>query len=199
MFKAPPGQGGKLGRLIKKKFLYIAFILLLMLLSCKSKDEESPVVELVKPRQRVVCNVCEVLVNANDNVGVVKTEIYLDNQLVQSADDSICVYQWNTRSVSDNSSHIIYAYAYDLEGNKGYSDTVSVIAFNNLDNTEIFIWLYDHLDVFYDSTIQQSIDCSYWLEQTIIANGYNCDKLYFLPPDLSSYKVGFVTLGWERC
>jgi len=188
-----------MGHLIKKIVSYITVIFLMLLWSCKSKDEESPVVKLVKPRERVVCNICEVLANANDNVGVVKTEIYLDNHVVQSADDSICVYQWNTRSVPDNSSHQIYACAYDLEGNKGYSDTVSVIAFNNLDNSEIFIWLYDHLDVFYDSTLQNSIDCAYWIEQTIIANGYNCDKLHFLPPDLSSYKVGFVTLGWERC
>ncbi|MEO0123384.1 MAG: Ig-like domain-containing protein [candidate division WOR-3 bacterium] len=169
--------------------------------SCKSKiepDTEPPEVEILSPQSAVVANVCSIKVAAYDSSGISRVEIYLDNHLVQTADDSICMYQWDTRNVPDNSRHSIYAKAYDLEDNEGTSDILNVTAFNNLDNTEIFIWLFDQNDVFYDSNINKSIDCSYWLEQTIIVNGYSCDKLTFLPPDLSSYKVGFITLGWER-
>lgn len=196
----PPGSV-EIGMTLTKRINIRIFLSLILLLffSCGSKDEEPPEVEITKPVEVVVCNICEVSAIARDNIEVVKIEIYLDNQLVQSAEDSICVYQWNTRSAPDNSSHIIYANVYDLEGNKGTSDTLKVITFNNLDSTEIFVWLYDQADIFYDSTLGLSVDCAYWIKQTIINNGYDCDVLNFLPPDLSSYKIGFVTLGWERC
>ncbi len=167
---------------------------------CKSKDQEPPVVELyLNPQSKVVGDICEISAIANDNKGVLKTEIFIDNQVVQTVDDSVCTYSWNTRNNPDNSVHKIFARAFDLEENEGFSDTVEVTVFNNLDNTEIFIWLFDRLDKFYDSTVNDSIDCAYWIERSLTAQGYSFDKLTFLPPDLSSYKVGFVTLGWERC
>lgn len=185
----------------KFKSILILSLGIVIFFSCKSKiepDTEPPEVEILSPQSAVVANVCSIKVAAYDRSGISRIEIYLDNHLVQTADDSICMYQWDTRNVPDNSRHSIYAKAYDPEDNEGTSDILNVTAFNNLDNTEIFIWLFDQNDVFYDSNINKSIDCSYWLEQTIIVNGYSCDKLTFLPPDLSSYKVGFITLGWER-
>lgn len=183
----------------KNRLLVLISVITIFCCFCKSKDQEPPVVEVLNPKSKVVCNIVEISAKANDNQGISKIEIFLNNQIIQTANDSFCTYNWNTRNHPDNSVHKIFARAYDLEENEGFSDTVEVTVFNNLDNTEIFIWLFDRLDKFYDSTIHDSVDCAYWIERTLTANGYSYDRLTFLPPDLSSYRIGFVTIGWERC
>lgn len=200
ILSAPSRKQNIMKSSLKSKLLILISIIVVFYCFCKSKDNEPPVVEIIlNPQGKVVCNIVEISAIADDNKGVSKIEILLDNQVIQTADDSFCTYNWNTRSHPDNSVHKIFAKAYDLEENEGFSDTIEVTVFNNLDNTEIFIWLVDRLDKFYDSTVNDSVDCAYWIERLLIANGYSCDRLTFLPPDLSSYKIGFVTLGWERC
>ncbi|MCX7994313.1 MAG: Ig-like domain-containing protein [candidate division WOR-3 bacterium] len=182
-----------------KKFLTLLLIVIIFHTFCRSRDREPPVVELLSPKSPQVCNICTISAVASDNEQVSKIEIYINNQLVYSVEDSVCNFEWNTRNYPDNSIHKIFARALDLEENEGFSDTIAVTIFNNLDNTEIFIWLFDKLDKFYDPTIGDSVDCGYWLERTLTFHGYSYDILTFLPPDLTSYKIGFVTLGWERC
>jgi hypothetical protein len=63
----------------------------------------------------------------------------------------------------------------------------------------VFIWNFDPLDIFYDAEVGDSVDCAYWLEQTLGANGHTFNTSASLPVDLSSYDVVFVTLGWYRC
>jgi len=63
----------------------------------------------------------------------------------------------------------------------------------------VFIWNYDPLDRFYDNTIGDSVDCSYWVEQTLDANGHTYTKGTLLPSDLSAYDAVFALLGWYRC
>ncbi|KPK67125.1 hypothetical protein AMJ87_13895 [candidate division WOR_3 bacterium SM23_60] len=62
-----------------------------------------------------------------------------------------------------------------------------------------FVWNFDPLDRFYDPEIEDSIDCSYWLERTLIEQGHTVDADINLPGDLNSYDVVFVTTGWFRC
>ncbi|MCD4776551.1 MAG: hypothetical protein K8S15_10955 [Candidatus Aegiribacteria sp.] len=62
-----------------------------------------------------------------------------------------------------------------------------------------FIWNYDDDDVFYCSEYGGSIDCSYWIEQTLTCNGHTFTTNTALPSDLSSYDVVFVLTGWYRC
>jgi len=61
------------------------------------------------------------------------------------------------------------------------------------------IWNYDGLDTFYDSQVGLTINCAYWLEQTLTANGHTYQTLTTLPANLDSYDVIFITLGWYRC
>jgi hypothetical protein len=63
----------------------------------------------------------------------------------------------------------------------------------------VLIWEFDPLDVFYDNQISRSVDCPYWLEQTLGAGGHTYTTTNSLPADLSAYQVVFVTLGWFRC
>ena len=63
----------------------------------------------------------------------------------------------------------------------------------------VFIWNYDDDDVFYCDEYSGTIDCSYWIEQTLIFNGHTFVTDTSLPSDLSAYDVVFVTTGWFRC
>lgn len=63
----------------------------------------------------------------------------------------------------------------------------------------VFVWNFDTLDVFYDSQAGDTIDCAYWLEQTLTANGHTYVTGTSLPGNLGPYDVVFVTLGFFRC
>ena len=62
-----------------------------------------------------------------------------------------------------------------------------------------FVWNFDTLDIFYDAQLGESIDCSYWIEQTLTANGHTYVTDTTLPGNLSPYDVVIVTLGFFRC
>jgi len=62
-----------------------------------------------------------------------------------------------------------------------------------------FIWLYDPGDRFDDPETGTTIDCAYWIEQALAANGHDYTTGDYLPADLSPYDVVFVTLGFFRC
>lgn len=63
----------------------------------------------------------------------------------------------------------------------------------------VFVWNFDPLDVFYDPEVGDTIDCSYWLEQSLSANGHSYDIGVTPPTNLNNYDAVFVTLGWYRC
>ncbi len=68
-----------------------------------------------------------------------------------------------------------------------------------LNAANVLIWEYDAADIFYDPQLGRSVDCPYWLEQSLTANGHTYTTTNTLPSDLSPYQVVFVTLGWFRC
>ncbi|MCX7994148.1 MAG: Ig-like domain-containing protein, partial [candidate division WOR-3 bacterium] len=124
--------------MIKKLYIYsyllFGLVIIIFYSFCKSKDKEPPIVEItINPAAGVVGNICDIFASASDNEQVVKLEIYINNQVVQSTEDSFCSFQWNTRNHPDNSTHTIFARALDLEENQGFSDTIEVTVFNNLD------------------------------------------------------------------
>jgi hypothetical protein len=63
----------------------------------------------------------------------------------------------------------------------------------------VFIWNFDPLDRFYDNQVGDTVDCAYWLEQTLAANGHTFNTSSTLSSTLDSYDAVFVTLGWYRC
>ncbi len=63
----------------------------------------------------------------------------------------------------------------------------------------VFIWNYDDDDLFFCGEYGGTIDCSYWIEQTLAYNGHTFLTNTNLPSDLSAYDVVFVATGWFRC
>ena len=68
----------------------------------------------------------KVSVNASDNVGVVKVQLYLDGVLVATSTSSPWTTSIGTKSISTG-THSVYCVAYDAAGNTGTSQTITVV------------------------------------------------------------------------
>jgi len=68
-----------------------------------------------------------------------------------------------------------------------------------LHSAHVLIWEYDTLDIFYDPTVAESVDCPHYIEKALIDNGHTYETYPHMPPDLTPYDAIFVTTGWYRC
>ncbi|MBI1756479.1 MAG: S8 family serine peptidase [Fimbriimonas ginsengisoli] len=68
----------------------------------------------------------KVYVNATDNVGVVRVEMYLDGALVATSTSSPFTTSYSPRKLASG-SHTLFCRAYDAAGNVGTSASISVI------------------------------------------------------------------------
>lgn len=89
-------------------------------------DSEAPTVFITYPTNGMkVGGQLNVTVQAEDNVGVVKVELYADGKLVGASTVSPFTIKWNASKVSKG-AHSLTARAYDAAGNTGNSPAVSV-------------------------------------------------------------------------
>lgn len=64
----------------------------------------------------------------------------------------------------------------------------------------ICVWNYDPVDRFYDPARSDSVDCAYYVAQTLMAQGHAVQVSdIYLPTDISNYDLVFCLLGWPRC
>ncbi len=88
-------------------------------------DKVPPVVAITSPSPGArLATSTTVTVQASDNVGVAKVEIYVDGLLKASKAASSLSWNWNTRKVTVG-AHTITAKAYDAAGN-AMADTITV-------------------------------------------------------------------------
>jgi hypothetical protein len=64
-------------------------------------------------------------VNASDNVGVVRNELFVDGQVVASSNAAPFTTKWNTKKAKAG-THKLVCKAYDAAGNVGLSAEVTV-------------------------------------------------------------------------
>lgn len=89
-------------------------------------DEIAPTAQILKPMDgATVSGIVPVSAAAQDNVGVVLFELYIDGKKVASATSGTLNYSWNTKKVATG-SYTILAKAYDAAGNVGISPTITV-------------------------------------------------------------------------
>lgn len=182
-----------------KKILLGLVIFALLWMGCGGVDTEAPTVNITAPiNGSIVSGTVNISVGATDNEAVERVELHINDTLVTTLTSQPYLHSWVTDSLLNNSSHDIFARAYDTEENEGTSPTITVTVFNDTTGIAIFIWNYDALDVFDDPDLGATIDCTYWLEQTLLANGHTYTKSTALPASLDSYDIVFVTLGWFR-
>lgn len=69
-----------------------------------------------------------------------------------------------------------------------------------VDAANVCVWNYDTLDLFYDSQLNDTIDCAYWVQNLLTHLGHNVEVFNtYLPADISGYDVVFCMMGWYRC
>ena len=73
-----------------------------------------------------VSNTVSVLVNATDNVGVVKVELYVDGVLYGTSRTAPFTIKWSTRKAATG-AHTLQSKAYDAAGNAGASSALMVL------------------------------------------------------------------------
>ncbi len=178
---------------------YIAFLLLVIMINCTGADSEPPTVNIIRPSTgEIVSGTVNIEVSATDNESVVRVIIYIDNNAVDTIVNLPYIYQWITTGLADSSIHTIQARAYDPSDNEGISATISVVVDNSGTCARIFVWNFDPFDKFYETAINDSVDCAYWLGQALAANGRTYQIGTSLPASLANYDIIFITLGWLR-
>lgn len=110
------------------------------LIACKDDDKgitpsplpESPIVRIISPTSNSeILDSTIIIIEASDNKGVVKVELFIDNQIPTGGTYTTPPYRfvWNTKNLSDSSLHLLYAKAHDGDGNVSSSSVVNVVAF----------------------------------------------------------------------
>ncbi len=92
-------------------------------------DSEKPSVELIAPTSRELSEVVQFAVNAKDNVGVVRVDLFLDEQLIMSDNEAPFSFSWDTTTVADG-DYTLTTQAFDDAGNVGVSASVIVTVQN---------------------------------------------------------------------
>ena len=114
-----------------KKILCIIGAALIFLVGC-AEDILAPTVEVVQPvNGATVSGNVGIVAQADDDFGVEKVEIYIDDTLHAEIFIEPYEYSWNTLALPDNSSHDIQARAYDAADNEGVSPVVTVTVDNS--------------------------------------------------------------------
>ncbi|MEO0261043.1 MAG: Ig-like domain-containing protein [candidate division WOR-3 bacterium] len=111
-------------------------IIMVILYNCKKKPTESdtqpPTVSIIKPinGETIIQRQDTIKIDAQDNEGVVKVELYIDNMLRSTYTTPPYEYIWNLTEYPSGSSHNVYARAYDKANNVGTSSTITVKVIN---------------------------------------------------------------------
>src|SRR5438445_5793688 len=89
-------------------------------------DMVAPTVRITSPADRTyVARNVSVYVQAGDNAGVSRVDLYIDGRYDASSASASPVFGWNTRRTA-RGAHTLQAYAYDAAGNVGASTSVIV-------------------------------------------------------------------------
>lgn len=93
----------------------------------QAADITAPLVRLSAPSP--ASGLVDVLVDATDDVGVARVELYLDGARIGTSTAGSVAFGWDTRTVADG-DHVLEARAYDAAGNVG-SSGAQVVAVRN--------------------------------------------------------------------
>jgi len=100
---------------------------MILMFQCEESDSTSPTISIISPLDSsLVLDTVSVVILAEDNVAVVRVEIFLDESLLDVLDSLPWTFEWITTEYADDQEHQLYGIAYDEAGNVGVSDTLSL-------------------------------------------------------------------------
>lgn len=94
-------------------------------------DTTPPAISITSPAGGTVSGSITVGVNYSDNVGVVRTELYVNGSKVMEDTRPGTGFTWDTRLLADG-SYTLVVYAFDAAGNRGASSAVGVTVKNTV-------------------------------------------------------------------
>ena len=90
-------------------------------------DTTPPTCQITSPVDSTsVSGVVPLAATASDSIGVDRVEFYVDGSRVSTDSFSPYAASWDVSGLAEGTWHSLNCVAYDLSGNKGYSDTVAV-------------------------------------------------------------------------
>jgi len=117
---------------MKKVLTYLILVLIsVSIFACKTtteSDNTPPTIELTNPEDNSEFpqgTIINVTADANDDKGIKEVKFYIDDAVVFTDDTSPYEYGWNTGATKET-THSIYARAWDTSNNSSSSNTVTV-------------------------------------------------------------------------
>jgi Bacterial Ig domain/Repeat of unknown function (DUF5648) len=152
-------------------------------------DSTPPTAAIASPTGGSVSGVVPVVVNASDDVGVARVDLFANGHVVASRTSAPWQFAWNSAGVADGGAQL-QAVAYDAAGNAGTSPAVMVKVANAGSPTQITAYAVEYydatLDHYFMTAAQSDIDV---LDSGAIAGwvrtGY-AFKVYAQPVDGAS-------------
>ena len=125
--------------LMKKYLPVILMVIVLQNYNCTQKSHQNvtqnistPIVNIMTPTSsKVMGDSVFIQVSATDDKGIVKVELYIDNQIPPGGTMLVSpyIYRWDVESNPDGSGHIIYAKAYDGDNNVTSTEVKTVYSY----------------------------------------------------------------------
>jgi len=105
----------------------VVFLALAALVFSAGCDTTPPTCRITNPVDSSTVNgTVQIEATAADSSGVAQVEFYADGSLIGTDSTSPYSAGWDASGLTERSWHYLSCIAYDLAGNKGYSDTVAV-------------------------------------------------------------------------
>jgi hypothetical protein len=101
-------------------------------------NDGKPTAKIITPVNNAeVQSVVPIQVEATDDKGIVKVEIYIDGIIMKEIIIPPYQYNWDAQLEVDSTLHLIYAKAYDADENVASSSVINVIVRNELPDINI--------------------------------------------------------------
>lgn len=116
---------------MKIRFFLAGILSVIVFATCSGSDGEAPEVKITNPSPgSVIGGNVTIEVTADDNDGIDRVAVFIDDDLETTLHVMPYTYVWDTFGYADSTSHTLYAHAYDRAGNRAVSETVTVLVDN---------------------------------------------------------------------
>jgi hypothetical protein len=170
------------GVFIKAILIIIFLISSLTILSCSEESSvqpepvpEEPEVNIISPEDSsFIGELINIIVSATDNKGIEKVEIYIDNETnnLRTLSTEPYEYLWDTSNEPINSTHSIYAKAYDGDDNVSSSKIITVTKVTTVTPTNFSAGLIGDSAAVFTWELNDPTELTFVLEESINNNEF---------------------------
>jgi hypothetical protein len=142
----------------------------------------------------VVVDTCAITLETSNDANISKVEIFIDGVSVQTLNTAPFTFHWNLMSISDNSSHEIYAKGYNKDGVSSASSPIMITA-KKLMPVDVAILQMTTASVTLNWKDNSSIETSYVVEMS--TDSINYTQLGEYPANTTSCTIN-MALNYDQ-